>query len=210
MKKFDLFETLPEGFRLAAEEDLPLVSLTLAQAFADYAYPIPSIKVSYSALLKFYYEIGNTCALNAMKNGVVLTNEDFSAVLLATPYCLRADYGVDSLYNNLKNSVGVEAAENMIQIFGYVCEAEEKLNISDDTIFIDMFAVQPPRQGQKLGSMLMREVFRQCEEKNKDVFLYTNTLKNNSIYNHFGFETIKTINNKELNSDTYYLLWKHK
>ena len=208
MEKFELFETLPEGFRIATKDDLPLVTLTLAQAFTDYKYPIPSIETPYSALLKYNYEIDETCALNAVKNGAVLTNEDFSAVLLATPYNLRADYGVDSLYNILKNNASVEAAENMLQIIDYICDAEEKLNISDDTIFVDMFAVQTPRQGQKLGSKLMRELFRQCEEKHKNIFLYTNTEKNRNIYNHFGFETIKTIHNDKLQSDTYYLLWK--
>lgn len=208
MEKFDLFETLPEGFRIATKEDLPLVTLTLAQAFTDYKYPIPSINIPYTALLRFYYEISETCALNAMKNGVVLTNEDYSAVLLVTQYGLRADYGLDSLYNNLKNNAGVEAAKNVVELLGYVCDEEEKLHMNDEDMFVDMFAVQTPRQGQKLGSKLMRELFRQCEEKHKNVFLYTNTEKNNSIYNHFGFETVKTIHNDKLQSDTYYLLWK--
>lgn len=203
-----MFEILPKGFRLATIEDLPLVDLTLAQAFADYNYPIPSIHVPYSALLKFYYEVCDKCAKNAIKNGVVLTNEDFSAVILVTPYEKRADYGIESLYINLKENAGIEAANNMKKIVNYICKGEEELHIDNDVAFIDMFAVQTPRQGQKLGSMLMRELFRQCKQKKMDIFLYTNTKKNESIYNHFGFETIKSIHNEELNSDTYYLLWK--
>lgn len=208
MKKFNLFKTLPEGFRLATLEDIPLVSLTLAQAFTDYKYPIPSVEISYSAAFKYNYEISKTCALNALKNGAILTNEDYSAVLLTTPYNLRADYGVDSLYENLKTNAGILAAENLIKVFDYICKEEELLHMNDDDVFVDMFAVQTPRQGQKLGSKLMRELFRQCEIAHKNVFLYTNTEKNNSIYNHLGFETIKSIHNKELNSDTFYLYWK--
>lgn len=208
MEQFEIFETLPEGFRLATEEDLPLVNLTLAQAFADYKYPIPSVEISHSALLRYYYEISDTCAKNALKNGVVLTNDDFSAVMLITPFELRADYGPDSLYQNLLVNSGKEAAENMLKIFDYICENESKVVVDDGTLFVDMFAVQTPKQGQKLGSRLMRELFNECEKQNRDVFLYTNTEKNKDIYNHFGFDTVLTVNKDDIKSDTYYLVWK--
>ena len=170
MNKLDIFKTLPEEFRIATKEDLPLVTLTLAQAFTDYKYPIPTVEVSYSALLKFNYKISEVCTINAMENGAVLSNEDFSAVILVTEYAKRADYNVDLLYDNLKENAGIVAAENMLSILNYICNEESKLNIDDKTYFIDMFAVQTPRQGQKLGSKLMRELFRQCKEINRDVF----------------------------------------
>lgn len=208
MKKFELFKTLPEGFRLAREEDIPLVTLTLAQAFTDCKYPIPSVEVSSSAFLSYNFEVCKRCVLNALKNGAVLTNEDYSAVLLVTPYELRADYGVDSLCKNLIDNSEPKAAENLVKLLDYICKEEDALHMPNDDIFVDMLAVQPPRQGQKLSSKLMRELFSQCKKLNKNVFLYTNTEKNNSIYNHFGFETIKTIHNEQLNSDTYFLYWR--
>lgn len=208
MKEFKLFKNVPDGFRLATKEDLPLVTLTLAQALTDCKYPIPSIEVEDNAFLKFNYEISEKCALNAIENGVVLTNEDFSAVLLITPYELRTDYCVDSLYNNLKNNADIGVADNMLNILNYVCEAEKQINIDKNTVFVDMFAVQTPKQGQKLGSKLMRELFRQCEENDMNVFLYTNTENNKDIYNHFGFKTISAVHRDDINSDTYFLLWK--
>lgn len=206
MSKFDLFETLPEGFRLATEEDMPLVTLTLAQSFADYRYPIPSVDMADSAWLRFYYEVGERCARNAMEKGVVLTNEDFSAVLEVTDFEDRADYGVDSLYENLKKNADIAAAENMLQITDYICKGEETLVLNEGTLFIDQLAVQTPRQGQKLASKLMRQLFDACDKKGRDVLLYTNTARNRDIYNHFGYETIQTISREDLNSDTYYLL----
>ena len=208
MRKFDIFETIPEGFRLARKEDLSLVTLTFAQAFADYKYPVPSTEAPYSALLRYNYELAKLCSLNAIENGVVLTNEDFSAVIQVVPFEMRAQYDIDSLYKILKENASKEAAENMLQIFDYITEGEKLLNIEESTVFVDMFAVQTPRQGQKLGSMLMRELQRQCKEKNWDILLYTNTDRNNSIYNHFGFDTINKIHKEELNSTTYYLLWR--
>lgn len=210
MNNLGLFEILPEGFRLATKEDFSLVTLTLAQAFADYKYPVPSIEVSHSASLRYHYELCGGCVLNALENGAVLTNEDFSAVLLVTPYNKRANINVDSLYDNVKSNASEEAAKNMVEIFDYIDKGEKDISLKDNTVYVEMFAVQTPRQGQKLGSKLMRELFSQCVKNNKDIFLFTNTERNNSIYNHFGFETIKKIENKELNSTTYYLLWKSK
>ena len=206
MENSNLFKTLPEGFRLGTEEDVPLVTLTVAQAFADYGYPIPSIEISHSALLKFFYSLTENIVRNTLVHGTVLTNEDFSAIMLVTPVTKMADYGVEGLYRNLEKNAGKEAADNMRKIFNYVEEAEKTLTIDDRAIYVEEFAVQTPRQGQKLGSKLMRELFRQCEEEDRDVFLYTNTEKNQAIYNHFGFETIRAVHEEELNSDTYFLL----
>lgn len=208
MDKFDLFKELPEGFRLATEDDLPLVNLTLAQAFSDCFYPIPSIKIPYSAALKFNYELGSNCSLNALENGAILTNEDFSAVLCLAPFEKRAVYNVDKLYKILLDNCSKEAADNVMKIFDYISEGETKVQVRDGCIFVDAFAVQPPKQGNKLGSKLMRRLFAECEEKNRDLYLFTNTERNNSIYNHFGYTTVLEIQNKELNSDTYYLYWK--
>ena len=202
MNNFDLFDELPEGFRIAREEDLPLVTLTIAQAFTDYQYPIPTIEISYSAMLKYNYAIATACSKNALENGSILTNDDFSAVMLVTPFEKRADYGIDALYENLKTNAGVEAAENMVKIFEYVAEGEKTLHPDEGTVFIDQFAVQTPRQGQKLGSKLMRKLFEQCEKKNVDVLLYTNTELNKEIYNHFGYETINTLHEDSIHSDT--------
>lgn len=208
MNDFTLFDKLPDGFRLATEEDLPLVNLTLAQAFADYQYPIPSVNVPYSALLKFYYGLGEACARNSLEHGAVLTNDDFSAVMLIAPWDQRADYGIEKLYEDLKESGGKEAADNLLKIMEYIADGEGNVPVEENTVFVDMFAVQTPKQGQKLGSKLMRELFEQCEKKGRDVLLYTNTERNKSIYNHFGFETVVTLHKDDLNSDTFFLRWQ--
>ena len=90
--------------------------------------------------------------------------------------------------------------------FDYVGEAESKLNLIEGTVFIDLFAVQPPKQGQKLGSKLMRKLFAECEKKGVDVLLYTNTQRNESIYNHFGYETVSAVHDDETGSDTFFEL----
>lgn len=208
MNNNDLFDILPEGFRLAAQEDLSLVNLTLAQAFADYKYPIPSLDVSYSALLRLYYELGSNCIKNDLENGYILTNDDFSAVLCLVPYELRTQYDIEALYKILKENDGEKAADNMVKIFDYICLEEEKIKIDKGTIFVDMFAVQPLKQGKKLGSKLMRELFFHCEKKNRNIFLYTNTERNKSIYKHFGYDVVSEVHKEEFNSDTYFLLWK--
>ena len=208
MENSNLFSTLPEGFRLGTEEDASLVTLTIAQAFADYNYPIPSVEISHSALLRFFYAYTENVVKNTLKYGTILTNDDFSAIMLLAPLRRMAPYDLEALYGNVEKNAGKKAAENMRKIFEYVEEEFAMLNLDDRTIYVEEFAVQTPRQGQKLGSKLMRELFRQCEDENRDVFLYTNTLKNQAIYNHFGFETIRAVHEENLNSDTYFLLRK--
>ena len=75
-------------------------------------------------------------------------------------------------------------------IFTYIFKMEDDLNIDDYDLYIEMFAVQTPKQGNKLGSRLMRELFRNCDIEKKNLLLYTNTDRNVSIYKHFGFEVV--------------------
>ena len=197
---------LPEGFRLGTEEDFPLISLTLAQAFADYHYPIPSGEISHSAHLRFFYDLFYYITTNAFEHGAVLTNEDFSAVMVTVPVEKTCKLPLEKLAEGMRKYATPEAVENMLAIYRHIDKLEENLSFREGTVYVECFAVQTPRQGQKLGSALMRQLFAQCGSKGRDVMLYTNTSRNRSIYEHLGFECVKEDHAEELNSDTYFML----
>lgn len=63
-----------------------------------------------------------------------------------------------------------EAKADVQYIFGYTYEDEKYLEYNEDDIYIEIFAVQTPRQGQKLGSQLMRKLFEECDKAKKRYF----------------------------------------
>ena len=203
-----LFSDLPEGFRIAREEDLPLVRLTLSQSFADYGYPMPSTDVSHSARLRIMYDLFTGMTNNAMEHGAILTNEDFSAVMVVVPADKMCVLSPEELRDKMSGYSTPADGENLYAEFMRVDELEKQLRLRDNTVYIECFAVQTPRQGQKLGSRLMRQLFAQCAKEDRDILLYTNTDKNYSIYKHFGYECIIEDHSDEINFDTYFMLHK--
>ncbi len=207
MNNLNLFETLPEGFRLVEDEiDHKLASLTVTQAFADYQYPVPAVPASHSSFMKIYHDFSEAWIDNAQKVGLVLTNEDFSAVMILTPVDGSAEVDVVELGNKLAGLETRAVGDNLTQIMQYIGEDEKDLHFREGTVYIEALAVQTPRQGQKLGSMLMRRLFKELDEQDRDVFLFTNTERNAAIYTHFGFETIKKHTVEELGSTTWFML----
>ncbi len=203
---FNIFENLPEGFHVGTEDTIPLATLTLAQSFADYEYPMPSTEVSHSARLRLMYGIFNAQIAHALQVGGVFANEDYSAVMVINPADNMAPLDADALCNELaKNSTQADA-DNFRAELDRVDELEAQLNLPENTIYIESFAVQTPRQGQKLGSQLMRQLFAQCDKLNRPILLYTNTDKNVSIYKHFGFDIILEDHADDINFHTYFML----
>ncbi len=204
---FSVFTSLPEGFRTVEDQlDHKLASLTVTQAFADYGYPIPSAHASHSCYMRAYYELSEEWLSNAEQHGTVLTNDDYSAVMVLVPMekCCLCD--IDAVSRIVAENSCEETAANMRDIVSYIAADEEKLTLREGTAYIEAFAVQTPKQGQKLGSKLMRQLIRECNEQDRDIFLFTNTEKNAAIYTHFGFETLLRHEEKELNSTTWFML----
>ena len=207
MNNLNLFETLPEGFRLVENEiDHKLASLTVTQAFADYKYPVPAIPASHSSYMRIYNDLSETWINNAEKVGLILTNDDYSAVMILTPVDKSAELDVVKLGNKFSSLETKEVGDNFTRIFDYIGEDEKDLKFRKGTVYIEAFAVQTPRQGQKLASKLMRQLFEELDKQDRDVFLFTNTDRNAAIYTHFGFETIKKHTVEELNSTTWFML----
>jgi len=126
MNNLNLFENLPAGFRLVENViDHKLASLTVTQAFADYKYPVPSIPASHSMCMKEYYYFSEAWIYNAEKYGLVLTNEDYSAVMVLTPVEHTCEVDVVKLgkmcaeWENSK-----EVGDNVTNIMTYIGKDE--------------------------------------------------------------------------------------
>ncbi len=209
MNNLNLFENLPEGFRLVENEiDHKLASLTVTQAFADYKYPVPAVPASHSSFMRIYNDFSEAWINNAENVGLVLTNDDYSAVMILTPVDRSAEIDIVEFGNKFAALETREVGDNFTEILQYIGEDEKDFKFREGTVYIEAFAVQTPRQGQKLASKLMRQLFKELDQQDRDVFLFTNTERNAAIYTHFGFETIKKHTVEELGSTTWFMLRK--
>ena len=209
-KNLGIFENPPAGFRfIQTDEDRKLLALTISQAFGDCFYPIPTYPITHKEYLKLYYELGLRWIDNALEKGVVLCNDDFSGCLILTRMKDCLDTNTIMKKDKTFNFLSPEAKENVQFIFGYTYEDEKYLEYNEDDIYIEIFAVQTPRQGQKLGSQLMKSLFKECDRVKRDILLLTSIETNVSMYKHFGYEILHENHIKEINSDAWYMKRKH-
>lgn len=211
MNRLHIFETLPEGFHtVKTKEDREKLARMISRAFGDCFYPIPTYPINHDDYLKLYYELGLQWIDNALEKGVVVTNDDFSGTLILTKMKDCLDSGKLIKEDKTYDFLSPEAKENVSYIFEYTYDDEKYLEYNEDDIYIEIFAVDTEKQGEKIGSWLMKGLFDECDKAKKDVLLLTSIAKNVDMYKHFGFEVIREHHVEEINSDAYYLKRKHQ
>lgn len=199
----------PKGYCLADKNDVNLVGYAAAEVFADAKYPIPVLDTDHDTLLKLKYETFKLMAENAIKKGFVIYEDNFIANILVVPYIDSCHTPYKELAELIRKAGYNEAADNYIKTIERIIELEKTIKISEDAMYVEIFAVQTAIQGKGYGSRLMKEVIKLCDENKRDLFLYTNNKKNEAIYNHFGFETILADDSKETGY-TVFMLHKAK
>lgn len=70
------------------------------------------------------------------------------------------------------------------------CRRVKARFLTPDTWYCLCFAVAPERQGQGVGSRLLRPVLRALEDARFSLYLETHREDNVRIYGHFGFRTV--------------------
>ncbi len=70
-------------------------------------------------------------------------------------------------------------------------EERRKALMPDPHWYLTTIGVEPERQGEGLGSTLLRSGIRRADHENTSIFLDTETSGNVAFYQHFGFEVIE-------------------
>lgn len=208
-----LFEKLPEGFSfIHNDESYQLTLLTLSLAFGDNHYPVPSIPINHEASIKYQHHVCKLFLDHCLKEGLVLTNDDYTACIAISPMEKRAELDIDEIASKCKEYLDEDICENQRQVLLRMGEVESVLDdiYKPNDIFIEMFAVVTQMQRRKLGSKLMKALFEECDKQKRDIYLATSTELNYDIYKHFGFEIVKRDYSRELNAVTYILVRKHR
>jgi len=209
MSKLNIFEKLPVGYkRIEGQKDYEMVINTITRAFADASYPIPSMTMEHNEYMSFYGTLATYWVEHSCKNGDIICNDDFSAVVLLSPKDNTCDLPFDEIREKIGDSVNKKALDNGLGILYGACQDEKKLKVRENALFIEILAVLPEAFGKHIGAKLMRELFAECDKADIDLALLTNAAKNVLIYEHLGFEMLLKREDTELDTIYRYMVRK--
>jgi len=207
MSKLNIFETLPEGYkRIEGQDDYDLVRDTVTRAFADACYPIPSMSMTHEEYMKLYGTLAQYWVEHSYKNGDIICNDDFSAVVLLSSMDHLCDLPFQEIRQKIGDGVNQAALDNALGILDGAGQDEKKLQVRENTIFVEIFAVRPEIRGKGDGAKIMRELFRECDALGRDLTLLTNAPKNVLLYEHLGFEELLRREDREFDTIYHYMI----
>lgn len=211
MNNLNIFNTLPKGYKLLESKDREKLADIIGRAFGDIYYPIPTLKIPNGNHVKLYKELGYRWIDNAVEKGLVLVDEECNGCLILTKMHDALDTAYVMNSDPVYNFLTKEEKDNTMFIFQYTYDDEKYLEFDpENDVYIEIFAVDPSKQGNKVGSNLMRTLFEECDKAKKDILLLTSIETNKRMYEHLGFKLIHENYKKEIDSHAYYLKRYHK
>lgn len=151
-----------------------------ADPFLRWFWPAPS---SYCAARN----IIDLIAGDAATLGTGYQVADFGGVAMWLPPQHKIDE--ELLITRFQETLPAERVPTAFQIF----DALDQYHPKDDCWYLTMIAVDPARQGQGLGSLLMKEAVARCDDQGLPAFLESSNPQNISLYERHGFEVMGTI-----------------
>jgi len=95
--------------------------------------------------------------------------------------------------------MGMGLARRMMPVFQPV-QADRKQNMLGRLyVYLLVLGVAPEHQGKGWGGRLLRAVIEYCRQRDRSLYLETETESNVLMYERFGFRTVKTITLPKLN-----------
>ncbi|WP_375550858.1 GNAT family N-acetyltransferase [Rhodophyticola porphyridii] len=89
----------------------------------------------------------------------------------------------------IENSIPAERHSSVFSVF----EAMEAFHIEEPHWYLPLMGVVPERQGQGLGSALLRPVLELCDADRVPAYLEATTVRSRALYLRHGFESLGTI-----------------
>ena len=199
------------------KEDISKAAETLSQAFATYILYTPVIE-NQQKRKKFLYEMNTLLIKTTLICGnAYATSPEMEAVVL---------YKDEKYYNTtLGLIIKSGAIVNVLKMFCIAnfsgmkrlfrllnaIDAMHKDYEIENNNFLQILAVKPESQGQKLASKLIDKVLSDCDEQNKGCYIETGDPKNVKIYEKFGFNLMENkVNYANRRRRIYYLHYPAK
>jgi len=172
--------------RLARESEQHSVMSALALAFASdpcirYAFPDPDTYLS--AFRPFATALGG----GALAAGAAYLAGDSAAAALWLPP------GVESDGPGIGAVVEEFLPPDKQEVLGEVVEGMGKYHPHEPHWYLAMLGVDPMRQGQGLGSRLLKTALKRCDDDGVIAYLESSNPKNIPLYERHGFEVMGLI-----------------
>lgn len=156
---------------------------------------------TYKIIIKMGLRYGNVFASSNNFEGVMVFIPDEHAIY-KTLNIIRSGVIIPAL--NIKRKLG----DIMQQLIKLTDEDKSKLNIGA-YFYLSVIGVAQEFQGKGFGGKMLRALINKSEKEGKSLYLETQNEQNVSLYEKFGFETIKTIKIPDLNLPIWEMVRKN-
>ncbi len=177
--------------RRALPADVPDMALTLSHAFAhdpffgflagDAPERSERMRQGWSGILRFA----------SAHLAETYTTDDRAGVAIWHPPGHSAPSLLDSfrMLPNMARLTGWRRLSAVAQVMGTI-ERLRKTHAPAPHFYLSALGVDPTRQGQGIGSALLRPILDRCATERITAYLETATARNVLLYEHLGFEVV--------------------
>jgi ribosomal protein S18 acetylase RimI-like enzyme len=172
--------------RVARESERDTVINTLTLAFST----DPCVRYMLTrpdAFLAGYPRLALGMGGAGIAQGAAWLADDGAAAALWLPPGVHADSDA------IGAVIGEFAPEEKLAVLGEVGEALAKYHPEEPHWYLAMVGVDPARQGQGLGSAILKESLRKCDAEGGVAYLESSNPKNVPLYERHGFEVMGVI-----------------
>jgi len=89
----------------------------------------------------------------------------------------------------IESTVSPKIVSDVLAVF----EKMDEYHPDEELWYLPLIAVDPAHQGKGIGSALMKEALRRCDDEGFPAYLESSNLRNVSLYERHGFEAIGQI-----------------
>ena len=123
----------------------------------------------------------------AIDAGAAFVTAGFEGAALWLPPGHEADE--ERMAEFLQSTIAPESAADVFAVF----EKMDEYHPDEDVWYLPLIGVDPAHQGKGIGSALMKEALRRCDEQGFPAYLESSNPRNVSLYERHGFESIGEI-----------------
>ncbi len=166
------------------EKDKALSAMMLAfsgDPFFRWFAPDPDLYVQHGCGLM------NAFGGNAFNNGTAYASANYEGVSFWLPPGVKTDEAL--AHESISQIVSAELLETVWSVF----EEMGNYHPKEDCWYLPLIGVDPARQGQGLGSALLKHALEIIDRNSLPAFLESSNPRNISLYERYGFEVVGRI-----------------
>jgi ribosomal protein S18 acetylase RimI-like enzyme len=176
----------PQDMRTATQADRESILDTFVLSFAAdpcarYLWPKPRDYIA--GWRRFAMGLGG----RALDHDAAFVTEDGAAAAFWLPP------GVESDSDTLGALIEEAVAEEKRAVLGQVVEQMAQFHPHDPHWYLALVGADPARQGEGLGSALIKQGLKACDEQGLPAYLESSNPRNIPLYERHGFEVVATI-----------------